>query len=839
MTRFFSQGIAILCAESPSLAGLKTQLEGLGWQVSACEPASDWPQMQGPRITLAASSVSKDVCWIDTGAVPWPDDLGSDGDAKVSGAHAMGAYGPYACSGGLERALAKCDDLTLVDRVGQHRAFLRLRSTCFFTLDAPPARSQSDSTPVDRAEELGFLLRLAAVVASLPEAIAYFNPNSEILMAPTDLQSLMAEADQNGDYPIRAAISTRVDQRANQCAIVDLLGMAQFDLLDHECACTETTGDAIAAARFLLQLAQAQLDQRGSIHAGDSVTDTQGRIWQAEARASSLLFPERPVIQWRETSSANETAREDASSAMAEQALQVLVGEIETWLPHQQTMRTRAAQWLKSPDFLAAFYDDVHPPAMVEKLIRKQMGKQEAAEVWAAAQMQGVQSPQLWDAYQQLIESGQVCFATTVMANPEFQQRPDESLPSRLLISTHQTTDQIARSGFLASYLFDLYLGDGNPSQHPKLTQIISDDDFQIFRRVHLPESETEGLSCQLIDIQLRKNWMPPETIPFIPVLLLPGPQGAVLQIPWFVAIGAPPPPGSMQPGRWTELTRHRIPQAAPPPQAQSFLGGCWTLFGRITLLLFLIGIVSGVATYFLDPPSSQPTAKPASPPQPRRNRVTSTVQSWSQPRSIFEGVTVATPDNYEPLSGVGGQGSGFLFRVANGPLVAATSRHQFGDPDQAPPALIGPDGLEVSLNDTELMRAEDSQIQLVTRLSGSASCLEYLFTDVLQNGDEVRLLLGENRSVSALLKLPRDFALDAGPVVLTAETLATQEVVAGSSGAPVVHAKTGRVIGVMLAADQPVAPKIIEFETIYLNLKPPTKVPSQPSEPATAPLPD
>lgn len=46
-----------------------------------------------------------------------------------------------------------------------------------------------------------------------------------------------------------------------------------------------------------------------------------------------------------------------------------------------------------------------------------------------------------------------------------------------------------------------------------------------------------------------------------------------------------------------------------------------------------------------------------------------------------------------------------------------------------------------------------------------------------------------------------------------------TSENIAGSSGSPIVHATTGRVVGVMQGADKAESPTFVEFETLNLNL--------------------
>jgi|GEM_PF-5034411 len=484
----------------------------------------------------------------------------------------------------------------------------------------------------------------------------------------------------------------------------------------------------------------------------------------------------------------------------------------------RETIRARANQWLCSPAFLATYYDDAHAPLALKVALDREMPKKKAAETWQTLQTFGIQSPQLWAQYQQLAAQEKVLFAVPLMTNPSFKSTPDTLLPCAVIVATSQTSKDILLAGIFVSHAYDLYAGKGDAKKFPGTARIVENDTYKLFHRETFPLQETEGLSLVLFNIMLRKSWMPPKDVPFIPVLASAAPNGPFVQIPWHIAIGGPPPLGPVQKGQWAELAElDRQADGILAAHAAKKSGSSCSTKLFVAFLVFCT-ICAAIRDYRkehdLAPVAS---ANPA----PAR-RTVSNVKSWSQPAEVRLSATVVKGDAYQPLIGDGLQGSGFLFKIEQGFILAACSRHQFDSPDQAPSRLIDigeTDDLTVSLNTEQLIRQPDSQIQLVTELSAPATCLEYQSSDILKPGDLLHLILEKGKWIEGKLMAPASVPLSV-PSVLLRMRVQTNEKVSGSSGSPIVHAQTGRVVGVMLGADKADAPTILEFETLRVTLQ-------------------
>ncbi|MDB6005616.1 MAG: hypothetical protein JWR15_2603 [Prosthecobacter sp.] len=205
MQVFFSQGIAVLFEQSPALGSLRHLLERNGFTVTADEDTTEWPEMQGACLTLATDFESGAVCWVDICEFPWPDDMGTSGKPTlVTSAHALGAFGPFVYPGALERALQAPGYQAASASARSHQAFVRLRVSHFFTTPAGSEES-SPSRPENAhpAHELGFLLHAAAALVELPGAIAYFNPNSELILPLEGFGNILNGSMEHKTYPMK------------------------------------------------------------------------------------------------------------------------------------------------------------------------------------------------------------------------------------------------------------------------------------------------------------------------------------------------------------------------------------------------------------------------------------------------------------------------------------------------------------------------------------------------------------------------------------------------------------------------------------------------------------
>jgi hypothetical protein len=485
-----------------------------------------------------------------------------------------------------------------------------------------------------------------------------------------------------------------------------------------------------------------------------------------------------------------------------------VIDSIEAWSSSREGMRNRCAAWIRSPEFRDTYYYDVHPPMVVKAALEKEAGKEAGARFWAKVAAFGPQSRELWEQYQQLAAHGQVLFANPVIVNPSFKVQRDKSVPCLVLASKDQGAMAVAAAAFLATGVADLYLG-AQSNSRPRTQALVCDDEYKLFRRRSLPVEETEGLEAVLFDVQLRQAWMLPEGTPFIPLLAMPGAAGAVVQIPWNIAVGAPPVPGSMKLGQFAEFSEPHpsilSSRVTQPPKERGFF---WWF-----RMIVAVGIAFGALLIFALIAFFKSSGPPPPKPHPQYGL------GWTQSADSHRWIRVVPAVDYEPLR-AGNTQAGFVFRAEQGFFLAATSRQPADDDkDSAPKMLSGAGNVEVTLNTDQVLRLPKSRIQLVSAVNRRATSLVYQSLDVLESGDELLVILGKDRRVVGKLASPDRYPLSSAPVLLRMETNDPE----GSkvmSGLPVVQGKTGRVVGVMQRADLSTSPAVLEFETLGLPPK-------------------
>ena len=172
----------------------------------------------------------------------------------------------------------------------------------------------------------------------------------------------------------------------------------------------------------------------------------------------------------------------------------------------------------------------------------------------------------------------------------------------------------------------------------------------------------------------------------------------------------------------------------------------------------------------------------------------------------------------YAPLhNGILGQSA---FAFASGPnlrLVACLKTPGLVD-------LTGPEGLKISLAKDQIAMQPNSQIQMVEAVSQTASCLKFDSTDDLQKGDKLAIILErgviiEGELSMALNKTTRRLAEESSTLRLK---IGASQSVKGKYGSPVVNLKNGHVVGILISADKPENPTIVEFDTISATPKVP-----------------
>lgn len=491
-----------------------------------------------------------------------------------------------------------------------------------------------------------------------------------------------------------------------------------------------------------------------------------------------------------------------------EEELESFAALIQPWHEQREQMRARAAQWIRSAAFRDVFYDDAHPPLAAKVLLAKELKRKEAAALLKNADVFGVQKPELWQQYQELAEQGLVVFGQVIIINPDCSGNPHHNLPCLVLVPEDQSPMAVTQAGVVAAWLGEIYAG--LIPEERALAKLLRDDDFQLFRRRTLPTHPMMRGEGHLLDVALRMSWLPTENMLFVPLLIKPGRRGAVLQIPWSIATGTPPVPGSMEPGIWAEyadLDREADRLVAE----QKSKRGCGFWIYRAMSAVFFLGLAMGLVQLVKDmiwPPPPVPASQSAAGPGAHSNIV------WKQAAKIRRETTPVSPQAYRPLQLASNNGYAFLLALPEGPVVAASAR---GSSTAAPGGLFSDGKPLLTLDTANVLTQRHSRIQLVTDISSKADTLAFDPDAVLEPGDIMLIIPAQGSPIPCTLALTKPHPLNA-PAKKLQLTLPSPGKSGDLSGCPVVRRKTGKAAGVLQAPDPSATPTIHSFETISLT---------------------
>ncbi len=299
MKGLFTQGVAVLFSESPSLAQLRALLDD--YEIISENPlgTSQW-QMESASFRIACLPEVNGVCLMDIVSRSWPDHLGnSEREPALHAAWALGHFGPFAATGSLARAIEHAHRWEHAAQLApQHSSFVRMRIS--YSLG-----SANEGTPLlppdyDPLPELEWLIALARHVTRHPRAVAYFNPNGEVLLAPDGLQKVLDDAAHSEAPPLDAMINVRL-AHLEGWQLVDTIGLAQLDFLDQEIVCPDQVSSSEELSAFLYDAAYHMVTTETPIVTDNSSVGPGGTEWVAEARVSSLREPARTIMHWTET----------------------------------------------------------------------------------------------------------------------------------------------------------------------------------------------------------------------------------------------------------------------------------------------------------------------------------------------------------------------------------------------------------------------------------------------------------------------------------------------------------------------------------------------------------
>jgi hypothetical protein len=298
MKGFYTQAVAVLFERVPDLDVLAS---ALGVPIlGRTEGSANW-ELGGPTLIVGFRPEVNGLIAVDAVDRPWPDDMGSPSNAPMLfGAWSMGHFGPFTYPGNLERACQQAwnwqgDPAPVIAR---HRAFVRVRLSYALGLQDDATLMPPDCDP---EAELGALLTTAQAVTRCQSAIAYFNPNGEVLMSPGELAETLGFAVSHQRAPIETWTNVRLlklDGTTAGWLLMDTVGLAQLNLPDVEAVFHETASNPTEVARFLRTLSLYLAGQGDVFEDGHTTDGPGGARWRAMRSDEAVADPPRRTVRF-------------------------------------------------------------------------------------------------------------------------------------------------------------------------------------------------------------------------------------------------------------------------------------------------------------------------------------------------------------------------------------------------------------------------------------------------------------------------------------------------------------------------------------------------------------
>lgn len=296
----FSQSLCVLLERTPSLDELQGALAGFA-QRNASQRRDNATWFGGfDEVLLPYREELNGHVLVDIVDRRWPDSMGDPKDEQeLFGAWTMGAFGPGAYPGNLQRAVAHAFHWPegAVEIAQKHTAIIRLRLSYVF---GKGKDAEIIPEGADALDELVFLTRAARALLSLDGALAFFNPNAELLLEAQDIDARLAEAQAMKAAPFGVLCHVRFAHigEAEGWAVMDTVGLSQLHQHDHEAIFRPEELNPNEVAGWLHQLAHYLHQQGPVIEAGHTV-DGPGGTWRCQAIHSDPLMPApRSVLRW-------------------------------------------------------------------------------------------------------------------------------------------------------------------------------------------------------------------------------------------------------------------------------------------------------------------------------------------------------------------------------------------------------------------------------------------------------------------------------------------------------------------------------------------------------------
>lgn len=604
MKILYTHLVAILFSKLPDANQLRECFPGLTQQGRSSRDGKpeEFNMLQGDGFSVIWNAATGESAEIDIQAAHWPDDHGAaSGDGPTIVASHMGALGPGAGAGGLERA---CQQAWYWKEAGaavaRHTAFVGIRM-CGGALEG-----NAESSPA--GAKLQWMVESAARIAQLPGAIAFFNPGAEVVRTPEEL--LEAQALAHGES--RPAVETFLAMRRwinDGWDLFDVVGMGQFDLPDMEFATPQGTLLPSDCFPCLANLCLYLIEKGDIMQTGHTVDGPHGHRWKAMKCAKSVAPPERPVIRWWPESgpvppaslnpvdpiinSAYPEAGVSGAIQEVSKAIEEVGQRLADWKDQVARQRSHMDQYLTTQDAICLTV--LAADTKTDRGIAKAMA------------------------------GGVIIPVFPVIGSM------DSSLPIRptLTVGTFDTRlEAMVHAATLGSIMGEMY---GAPpaedSTERLLQKIVQDDRYKPKKRTRIPEPAADGFEIYAFNTLLRNDDPGLGIQGMATVFAQPGPKpGLILHLHSALLQGRTPPPvipeiaptssGPLPPPLSGSVANSR---AVPPSPPLSLGRRVWRIFKLFWIVVFLLSLLSAVLRDCTPDQEKKPQKSPkkATPPPP------------------------------------------------------------------------------------------------------------------------------------------------------------------------------------------------------------------------------
>lgn len=291
----FTQGVTVLLERSVDVQALQQYLTA--FEIVRTIEGSGPQWMGAPGLAIAMRPEVNGHVVVDVIDHPWPDHMGDPKkESQLFGAWAMGWFGPFVYPGNLLRAqqmsFAWQDAATVSSR---HAAFIRIKSSYVLGGGAKAPIMPADYAPLP---ELEFVTSVAQALLKHPAALAYFNPNGEVLRSSDGFVDDVAWHHDHGVMPLPLWANIRLFNLAPGWTMMDTIGMEQLGIDDQE-ACFSSDRYVLRDVDHFLRNATAYVCKQGAvIKEGDTMDGPGGVRWIGRPVEQSLAPRPRRVLRW-------------------------------------------------------------------------------------------------------------------------------------------------------------------------------------------------------------------------------------------------------------------------------------------------------------------------------------------------------------------------------------------------------------------------------------------------------------------------------------------------------------------------------------------------------------